>query len=532
MMADIIIVGGGPAAVSAAWPLVESGCSVTMLDAAEHTVPGPPVADIDGFRRGGEAWRHAFGDNFAGLRLSGARSPKFATRIGQVVLASDSEFPPIRAVNFLAVRSFVAGGLSKIWGAFATAFNDADLRDYPLREGDLAQSYRTIAARIGISGRNDDLAAFHGDGLQLQPPTWLSPIACHILERYERRKRTGGFVMGLARNAVATETVEGRQACNQCGLCLYGCGRLAIYDSTQDLARLCSRPNFRYHAASRVIRLISVGGHPKAVEIRTGGRREVASAKALVLAAGTINTTALVLGSSGVIGKRLRLLTNPVAAQAFFVPSRLGKPLPKSGFSLGQLSYRLEIDDGSDYATGVFYTADTLPASYLAENMPFSRQAALRLSEWTSPAVLIATCYLPGRFSQNHLSLEAGPDHGEELHITGEVPQHTRRLLRLAATRLSRAMGRCGAHAIPRSFSIPLPGADGHLAGTLPMVREGEALTCTADCEVRPWRDVFVVDGSCLSALPAKHCTFTIMANADRVGRMLANRLASTSATA
>lgn len=524
MQADVIIVGSGPAAVSAAWPLVTSGHSVMMFDAAERGVPEPPAADLAKFRYGGESWRHAFGDDFAGLRLDSDRSPKFATRIGQTVIASDTEFPPIRANNFLSVRSFTAGGLSKIWGAFATAFDDADLREYPLRKVDLTQSYQAIAARIGISGRNDDLGAFHGDAYPLQPPAWLSPVAEHVVDRYGKRKPARAFVLGLARNAVATESAIGRCACNRCGLCLYGCGRLAIYDAAQELAQLRSIPNFRHRAAARVMRIILDGQQEKAIEIETGGRREVVSAKALVLAAGTLNTTTLVLSSSGIVSRRLRLLNNPVAALAFLVPSWLGAPLPKSGFSLGQLSYRLEIDESPDFATGVFYTADMLPASYLAEKMPFSRRAALRLSQWVSPAVLLATCYLPGRFSQNHLSLEVGSD-GDELHISGELPPGTRRLLRLAGARLSREMRRYGAYGIPRSFFIALPGADGHLAGTLPMAQEGAALTCTPDGELRPWRDIFVVDGSCLTSLPAKHCTFTIMANADRVGRIVASRL-------
>jgi choline dehydrogenase-like flavoprotein len=527
MRADVIIIGSGPAAVSAAWPLVDSGCSVTMLDAAERPAPDPPLGDIASFRTAGEGWRHAFGEHLAGLRLSTDRSPKFATRIGQAVVAFDSGLPAIRAVNFLPVRSFSAGGLSKVWGAFATTFDDNDLQDYPLRGEDLAQSYQTIACRIGLSGRKDDLAAFHGDGLPLQPPMWLSPIAGQVVERYERRKRRNGFAMGLARNAVATQPTEGRQACNRCGLCLYGCGRLAIYDSTQDLARLCSAPNFRYRSASRVIRILSVGEQEKVVEIDMCGHRQVASAKALVLAAGTLNSTALVLSSNGTIGRRLRLLTNPVGALAFLVPSWLGTPLPRSGFSLGQLSYRLDIEESPDFATGVFYTADTLPVSYVAENLPLSRRAALRLSRWMSTALLVATCYLPGRFSRNFVSLELGTDRGEELHISGETPSETRGLLRTAAKRLSREMRRYGMLAIPGSLTIPLPGADGHLAGTLPMARHGPALTCTPDCEVRPWRDIFVVDGSCLSSLPAKHCTLTIMANADRVGRVLANRLVS-----
>src|SRR5215469_1517935 len=156
MRGDVIIVGSGPAAVSAAFPLVESGCSVTMLDAAEHNVPDPPLADINEFRRGDKAWRHAFGDNFMGLRLGSDRSPKFATRIGQAALASDAEFPPVQAVKFVPIRSFIAGGLSKIWGAFATTFDNEDLREYPFCKCDLTESYRAIAARIGISGRNDD----------------------------------------------------------------------------------------------------------------------------------------------------------------------------------------------------------------------------------------------------------------------------------------------------------------------------------------------------------------------------------------
>jgi choline dehydrogenase-like flavoprotein len=526
MRSDVIIVGSGPAAVSAAWPLVESGCSVMMLDAAEQSVPDPPLADINDFYRGDRAWRHAFGDNFAGLRLGSDRSPKFATRIGQTALGSDSEFPPVRAVNFLPIRSFVAGGLSKVWGAFVTTFDDADLRDYPLRKCNLAASYRTIAARIGISGRNDDLAAFLGDGLPLQSPTWLSPISRAVLEKYEEKRRVSDFTMGLARNAVTTEMLGSRQACNRCGLCLYGCARLSIYDATQDLAQLCSTPNFRYYAASRAIRVLSGCGQANAVEIDKGGRREVASAKAIVLAAGTLNTTALVLRSAKAIGVSLRLLSNPTAALAFVVPSRLGKPTPKTGFSLGQLSYRLELVGESAYATGVFYTADTLPASYLAEHLPVSRRAALRLSKWMSPAILLATCYLPGRYSSNLMSLEIGTDHRGELHISGELPLQTRLLLRRSARRLSQEMVRYGAIAIPRSFSMLLPGADGHLAGTLPMTREGTALTCSPDCELRLLQDVFVVDGSCLSDLPAKHCTFTIMANADRVGHIVAHRLA------
>lgn len=129
--ADAVIIGSAPAGVSAAWPLVEAGFSVVILDAAARPTPEPPAMDLAGFRRSGDGWRHAYGDDLCGLVLGRA---KFATRIGQAVLVSDTCHPKIRATDFMPVRSFSAGGLSKMWGAVAPAYDDWDLREYPIRK--------------------------------------------------------------------------------------------------------------------------------------------------------------------------------------------------------------------------------------------------------------------------------------------------------------------------------------------------------------------------------------------------------------
>jgi choline dehydrogenase-like flavoprotein len=522
--ADAVIIGSGPAGVSAAWPLVEAGFSVVMLDAAARPTPEPPAMDLTEFRRSGDGWRHAYGDDLCGLALGRVRSPKFATRIGQAVLVSDACHPMIRATDFMPVRSFSAGGLSKMWGAVAPAYDDWDLRDYPIRKRDLEPSYRAIAARIGLSGGDDDLTDFHGSGLPLQPPRWLTPIGARLLDRYRRCKPLPGFLLGTARNAVATESTPDRRACNNCGLCLYGCARGAIYDSTYDLASLRRKPNFRYISPALVARLPAIDDPALTVEIAGEGPCCVAKARVLVLAAGTLNSTALVLARRVAGGGKQRLLTNPVAAMAFLVPSRIGQPLPETTFSLAQLSYRLEIGESLDYATGNLYTADGLPLGILAEKLPVSRPTALHLSAVMAPALVLATFFLPGRFSQNTVTLNT-EDGCKELVIEGRIPEDTNTLILQGTKRLAKAMRHLGAFAVPGSRSIPMSGTDAHLAGTLPMKEHGEDLTCTPDCELRPWRGLFIVDGSCLPDLPAKHCTFTIMANADRVGRVLVKRL-------
>ena len=95
-------------------------------------------------------------------------------------------------------------------------------------------------------------------------------------------------------------------------------------------------------------------------------------------------------------------------------------------------------------------------------------------------------------------------------------------LMREANRKLQKAYGVLGAMLLPGSFTIGKPGGDIHYAGTLPM-REKPVLGETSSLgEVKGLEGVYIVDGACLSALPAKSHTLTIMANADRIGRILA----------
>jgi choline dehydrogenase-like flavoprotein len=527
---DVVIVGSGPAGISSAWPLVEAGFKVTLLDGATCRVPEPPRMNISTFRRHPTNWQHAFGDDFSGLNLQENLSPKFGTRIAAAVLRTEVKLEKIRTHNFLAVRSLTAGGLSNVWGALAATFNDDDLVNYPIKASDLASSYQSVGQRIGLSGGQDDLTDFLGSGLALQSPTWLMPIAKRLLESYQLRKSPGALLLGTARNAVITDDVNGRERCNSCGLCLYGCARGAIYSAAQDLAYLKSKANFAYLSGAIVTRLLPTDRRKQVVEASTGDNRVAIGARAVIVAAGTLNSTALVLRSQRAIGKKLRLLTNPAAAMAFVIPSFIGAPLPVESFSLGQLSYRLQLREIPEYVTGALYSADALPLSTIVRRLPFSRPCAMRLAQMVAPALLVATLYLPGRLSRNYIALERTVCDSEQIHVEGGIASDARHLFRIAARKLTREMRRLGAFAVPGSLRIVQAGGDAHPAGTLPMKNEDDEFTCTAAGELRHWPNVFVVDGSCLSDLPAKAPTFTIMANADRIGRILATKLTSSAA--
>jgi choline dehydrogenase-like flavoprotein len=65
-------------------------------------------------------------------------------------------------------------------------------------------------------------------------------------------------------------------------------------------------------------------------------------------------------------------------------------------------------------------------------------------------------------------------------------------------------------------------GASLHYGGTFPMGRQEKELTVKLNGLLREARSVYLVDSATFPYLPAKGMTFTMMANANRVGERIA----------
>ena len=495
---QVVIVGSGPAGVSAAWPLIEAGIEVLMLDGAgDAGLPSAPAGTIGALRRDGDAGTVMFGDQPPRPGPVQDRSPKLSTPLARAVTAGFREHLRLETNGFFAVGSLACGGLSNLWGAAAPMFDDDDLARFPGGAAAMHDSYRRVCARIGVGGGTTELA----------PP----------IERILRRRagRDEGFELRQATNAVLAEAQDGRLACAHCGLCLWGCERRSIYNSAYELPALRRFANFTYLGGS-VVRAVRPQGEGHVVEL---DGRAIAAPRVL-LAAGTIATSALALRGIGAVDCDVRLFSNPVAALAFIVPAQFAAALPERSFSLGQLDYRVRIDEA--VAMGLLYAADTLPLGLVADRLPFSRPLALRFARALAPALVLATCYLPGAFSRNRLRVESGA--AGRVVITGEQPPETRAALLAAGRGLAGHLRRRGAYLLPGSLTLSEPGSDGHYAGTLPIGQDGR-FGCSADGELNGCRGLHIVDGAGLPVLPAQHCTLSIMANADRIGRALVQRL-------
>jgi hypothetical protein len=100
------------------------------------------------------------------------------------------------------------------------------------------------------------------------------------------------------------------------------------------------------------------------------GKGIVHAATRVVLAAGTVASTRLVLPLLARLGERRRLLNNPAYTFAVLFPRGLGRAAVASQFAMGQLSYNLRIGAGDGYTAGVLYPADCPSPVDIADAMP------------------------------------------------------------------------------------------------------------------------------------------------------------------
>jgi choline dehydrogenase-like flavoprotein len=505
--ADIVVIGSGPAGVSAALPLVEAGRRVVMIDGGG-----------DGDAPAGTPWRRMLGAHLEALRPDDGLSPKLRTPEARRLLGAFHAHEPIDTEDFHAIGALGRGGLSRIWGAFVCELQADDLQGWPLTAYDLRASYDAVISRIGISGsHDDDMAAFYGPADALQAPPPLGPVAAAMLERYTAARPDPEFALGRARNALITENRWQRQSCDLRLACLWGCERGAIYDARQDLALLQQHANFELRDAAARQLAPADGGWDV---ITAGGERQ--HAPRLVVAAGTLGSLRLVAPLLPP-ATELSVLNSPVMAVPLLVTGHLGKALPTQGHSLAQLGFRLACSpQAGDYVSGAIYEVAGLPPSSFAARMPFGRRAATEMFRALAPALAIATVYFPGRYSANTVTLRpsAPGDQSPRVELRGGVVHGFDEVVGTVRRRLTAIWRKLGAQPLPGA-ALATAGTDAHLGGVFPMgVVAPHGTNNYGELHAAP--RLHLVDGSVLPSIPSKFTTLTVMANADRIGRYLA----------
>jgi choline dehydrogenase-like flavoprotein len=531
---DVLVVGSGPSGVNAAAPLVEAGLRVRMLDFGnrdseyEDLVPRDPFSEVR--RTDSDQHRYFLGEDFEGVSFGETETGAQLTPPRRFVERDTDSLAPVESRTFHPLQSLALGGLAAAWGAGCPPFLDRDLEGFPISYADLVPHYESVAARIGVNGEADDLTPYMGELAALQPPVDIDTNASEILGLYRRRSRrinAAGFYLGRPRLAMLSRPLNERAATGYRDMDFWTDQERSVYRPGWTVDELTGQANFSYEDRHLVESFSETGSGEVEVSARRHPDGDVRThrARSLVIAAGALGTARIVLRSLDRYDRRVPLVCNPHTYCPMINLRMIGRPAADRRHSMAQLCFVYAPDGSPGLTVGHVYSYRSLLSFKLVRESPLAHRASARIVRSLLPALTIALLqHADEPTADKYCSLRRQGD-GDTLEIGYALSdQEEARIERVerAIVRHFRSL-RCLAIRRVR----PGHAASAHYAGCFPMAAEGGELTTEPSGRLRGTGNVYLADGSVFPRLPSKGLTFTMMANADRVGTGLSRALKS-----
>ena len=304
-VADVLVVGAGAGGAASAWRLAGHGLSVLCLEQGDWCPPETGAgADPQWERRRLADWNP---------------NPNRRRAAADYPVADDTS--AIRPLMWNDV-----GGSTVMWTALMPRLHPSDFRmrsqdgigaDWPLSYARLAPYYDLNEAMNGVAGPPNQTAYPPSAATRL-PPVPLLPAELTMARAFEALG-WHWWPAEIAINTVAHGT--GRGACVRCGPCELGCHMRAKASADVVYWPGALAAGARLVTGARVTEILldAKGRARGAAWADRAGRRHVAAARAVVLAANGIGTPRLMLLSaggrcpngignrSGMLGRRLML---------------------------------------------------------------------------------------------------------------------------------------------------------------------------------------------------------------------------------
>lgn len=531
-MNDVLVVGSGPGAVNAAARLVAAGKRVVMLDYGNvdrHYAPMIPHEPFSVIRKKNAAQHRFFlGDQFEGIPFGSVRVGAQLTPPRMHILKDSPERTPVDADDFQASMSLGRGGLGAGWSAGVFPFSDEELSPLGLSLTEMQPHYDAVTERVGVAGTHDDLGRFLQASPGMLPPLDIDANGEIVFRQYERKRaalNAQGVYIGRPWVAACSRAHRGRGPHAYLDLEYWADMDKSVYRPQWTLDELEREPNFTYLGRRFVERFEEVDGHVRVhVSHADTGAAETHEASYLVVAAGALGSARIVLRSLGKYDTPVPLLCNGFSYAPTINLKTLGKPMRDRRYSMGQLTAIVQLP-GRILQAQIFSYRSLLTFKLMKE-LPIAYRHSLRMLRMLIPHFTILGIHHEDRPSPGkYLALRRGRDGGADvLEMRYRPSAEETAMQRKDEQRMLGVIRKLGC--IPLKVIRPGHGASIHYAGTLPIDPAGTApLTCDRNSRLRACERVYLADGSVFPCLPPKGLTFNIMANADRVGSILAERL-------
>lgn len=533
-MNEVTVVGSGPSGVHFALTLLKKGISVRLIDAGgcgpDAVEPGLNASELKAHLE--DPVEYFLGRDLYGLALPGGEGEFYGFPPQKQFVFDRPAGLEERSRGFDPLSSFAAGGLARAWTAGVYPFDDAELAEFPFGFDRLGPHYEEVASRIGVIGREDDLAAFMPWHAGIGEPLRLDRQSDSIMTRYssvrDRLHKKERCFVGRSRLAVLSRAEGDREACGYLGRCLWGCPVGALYTPDLTLAECRRYPGFSYEP-DWIVESFVFGGDRRIRSIRarplSGGGQVERPVETLALACGTLSTARIFLTAwleaTGERPELHGLMDNRQVLVPFVHLPRVGHRFETESYQYHQLAMGLPGEREDEYVHGQITTLTSAQAHPIMETMPFDLRTAGYVFRNARAALgLLNLNFHDRRRETCMVSIDPPgevPGGANVMRTAYEPPADEPRRISRALRRARRSLRALGCVVAPGATHERPMGASVHYAGTLPMTADDRPFTVTPDCRSRDIENLFVVDGSTFPFLPAKNITFSLMANAVRV---------------
>ncbi len=517
-----IVVGSGPAGVSAAKALLARGHTVWMLDGGATLEPERDRQRVELEKLPPAQW--------PGKASLWMRSGTKAAVKGLLKLTYGSDYPyrkmpgatPFQSDGVYVQYSMGKGGLSATWGTAVMPYRQKDMADWPLTANDLAPHYQSVLDFMPVAQARDGLA----DDFPLWKETKAMPLGpqgnqlWNTMHQHEHELQQAGIRFGRSRLAINQTGVGQAGPCTLCALCMYGCPRELLYSSAQTVDALRAHPNFRYLPGHVVKQVEERGDHVLVHAVLGDGSPEILTGKRAFLAAGVLASTAIVLRSQGAYDRKIEFKDS----HYFMMPMLRLRGAP--GFEMGNLQTMSQIfievmdEKLSPYATHmqVYTYSDLFEQPIRALLGPLA--AIFPWKMFLSRMVLVQAFMHSKDSPSFYATLVKTPD-GDELRLETEERPETTKLIGKLIGKLWSICGKTGMFPVRLLLQRGEPGRGFHTGGTFPMTGTPEGFQ--SDLLGRPtgMQRTHLVDSSVLPSIAGTTITYTVMANADRIASLV-----------
>ena len=512
---DVLIIGSGHSGGMAAKILTEKGISCLMLNAG-------PVADI----RKDTELKPAYALPYRGFKQPGQLPHVFqSNEFNANTWVDEKEVPytydPQNPYNWVRVRLF--GGRSLFWSRQSFRLSDYEFKgkshdgfgdDWPISLADLAPYYARVEKIFRVQGRAEGIAQYPDGNFVPDTSPWSG-----CMQRFVAAGKQLGVPVCKARSALG---VDG----------LASSVNLLLPDAFET-GKLKAIPNV-------VVRQLSIDKNTGRVNrvhfVDRLSRREMSvKARVVVLAAGTLESTRLLLNSniansSGVMGHYLMDQIYGPGIVCSVPEARNGKSTPSLMGGSALVPRFRNIDTKAKnfirgYALNIFSSTGPMPTNSFAA---YGEELQKKLDSYHGSGFHTGIMgEVLGRY-ENHVSIDKNVVDAWDIPVLRIETKYTDNEFNMArdAVDTSIAMAEAaGFEILSKNYDPNPPGYSIHELGTCRMGDDPKTSVLNKWNQSHDVKNLFVVDASSFTSAGWQNPTMTILALAMRASDHLAEEM-------